>query len=252
MYKFIIFLLFPVICFSQESRIFKYEEIEVPPVHLDCENAEDYSCSLNKIGSFLQKNFNKEIFEENELMINFKLKFIMDNSGEVKWAKAITKNTKAGKEAEALIKTLPQFIPGTLNDEEVSVMYTMPVSIRNFKKFPGTFEISEVDTPPVSSACKTKEDQAECLASTIARRINLKTKTHSLDFGFYEAIINLEINKQGEISNYQVISNSKDLSEVLYKVKKHLPEVFLPASLNGENVGVSMHIPVSLSVSSPQ
>jgi hypothetical protein len=252
LYKFIFIFLFPVICLSQESRIYKYEEIEVPPVHLDCENSKDFSCSLNKIGSFLQKNFNKEIFGENELIINFKLKFIMDNSGQVKWAKAITENSRAGKEAENLIETLPQFNPGILNGEYVSVMYTMPVSIRNFKKFPDTYDISEVDTPPVLSDCKKEEDQTKCFSSTIARRINLKTETRTLEFGLYEAIINLEINKQGEISNYQVISKSEVFKEALYKVKKHLPEVDSPAQLNQKNVGVSFHIPVRVTVSSPR
>ncbi|MGA8855264.1 MAG: hypothetical protein WB492_13900, partial [Christiangramia sp.] len=101
--------------FSQESntsKIISFAEVEEPPFHKDCNDPNDYSCSLEKISRYLSKEFDLSLYKQDIANFNFKMKFIIDDKGKVAWIKVLSDNRAVNEEAEKLMKEMPAFTPG--------------------------------------------------------------------------------------------------------------------------------------------
>lgn len=249
-----LFLLLPFThLFAQtgnSSTIFSYDKIEKPPVHPDCEASDDFACSLDKISAFLTKNFNPDLFGPNDPFLNFKVKFIIDRNGKVVWSKGLSKYTPINNEAEKLLKELPTFIPGKNGDEAFSVMYMMPITVAYIHKFPGSYSTNEVDQLPFLDECTDAEDMYKCMTKELATAINHNFDSKNLSDGFHSAAFSIEINEEGEISNYNVRTYSTPMKEGFRKLQKHLPKFESGAILNGEKVKTTLNIPVKVKVRS--
>lgn len=242
-----LFTLFSLSAFAQGdngSTILSYDQVEEPPLHKDCEALNGYGCSLNKISGYLTGKFNNELFLDDQAIINFKMKFIIDKTGKVAWIKALSKSDAINDEAEKLMKEMPALIPGRENGKEVSVMYLMPVTIKYLYQFPNSYSLSEVDVPPLLKKCGGANEMKTCFNREVSILINRKYGFKSVPDGINSAAITMLIDENGEITEYLVKSDSEDLKKGLEKIRKRLPDFESGAVLEGEKVRMTINIPV--------
>ncbi len=109
--------------------------VEQVPVYPGCEDAADQKACFNKkISAFVSHNFDEDVAKEigqtdtsdSKLVVNF----IIDKNGNVTQVKAVGPNDAMTKEAERVVKRLPQFKPGTVNDVPVNVQYALPIDYK--------------------------------------------------------------------------------------------------------------------------
>ena len=68
---------------------------------------------------------------ENNVQGRVVVKFVVDNTGKVGRAIVIRgKDPDLDKEALRVVKSLPAFTPGMINNQPVSVWYTIPIQFR--------------------------------------------------------------------------------------------------------------------------
>jgi len=75
---------------------------------------------------------NPEFDHENGLQLKINIRFVVTSTGEVESPELIqSSNTWLDKEALRAVSKLPDFIPGELNGNKVSVYYTLPIAVRS-------------------------------------------------------------------------------------------------------------------------
>jgi len=107
--------------------------IENVPVYPGCEdkknNDDRKKCMSEKITSFVNKNFNTGLANEQGLegRQTIAVQFKIDKSGEVVGVVTKAKNAALQREAERVINKLPKMIPGKQRGKPVGVIYGLPI-----------------------------------------------------------------------------------------------------------------------------
>jgi protein TonB len=107
--------------------------IENVPVYPGCEdkknNDDRKKCMSEKITSFVNKNFNTGLANEQGLegRQTISVQFKIDKSGEVVGVLTKAKNAALQREAERVINKLPKMIPGKQRGKPVGVIYGLPI-----------------------------------------------------------------------------------------------------------------------------
>ncbi|HBI57989.1 MAG: energy transducer TonB [Duncaniella sp.] len=81
---------------------------------------------------FIQKHIRyPETAKENNIQGRVVVQFVVTKTGEIGEVKVVRgKHPDLDKEAVRLVKSLPEFIPGTINDHPVNVWYTLQIEFR--------------------------------------------------------------------------------------------------------------------------
>lgn|SRR5690554_145303 len=115
---------------SEPKSIINVEHV---PVYPGCEtlgsNAEKIDCMSNKINSFINKNFRKELlenFERNDIQKIY-VQFKINSQGYITDVRANSNNERLKIEAQRVVSKLPEMKPGKQGDKNVDVLYTLPI-----------------------------------------------------------------------------------------------------------------------------
>ena len=110
--------------------------VEFVPTYPGCEtlgtNSEKVACMSERINSFINKNFRKDILEDlkAQTTYNVYVNFKIDSHGNVTEVRAISNSEKLKKEAQRVIANLPIMKPGKQGDKNVDVFYTVPIAFQ--------------------------------------------------------------------------------------------------------------------------
>jgi len=108
-------------------------EVDQVPVFPGCEglntNTERIKCLSNKLTKHVQRKFDTNIAEEKGLngKQTIRVRFTIDQTGNVTDIKAISKHAALEKEAKRVIAKVPQMKPGIEENKIVSVIYDLPI-----------------------------------------------------------------------------------------------------------------------------
>lgn len=231
---------------QHQQKILPYNQVEIPPIHPDCDSTS--ICSINKIAAFLNKNFDEQLFGEYQPLLNFKIKFIIDEKGKVAWAKAFSESPEIAAEAERLIKNLPAFTPGKNNGNPIAVAYLMPISVKYFHSFPNAYDLKDVDKLPSYEDCDTQNNSFKCLYDKLSLYITEHLDPGDLPAGTHAASLSIEYDENGKLLRYQVKATSEKMHKETVKMMQHFPEFENGAIVEGEKVHFSIDLPISISV----
>lgn len=160
-----VFLIILVVCsyhaFSQktkksslDNKIVTFKNIEIPPVLPECSletTAElKKKCVNTKLKKLVEDNFNFSLLDclEKEYIVNqetgkkeeicssklspgrksFKIKFVVNKTGDVVKINSTASHPKLNKEAIRIAKMIPKMTPGKHQDELTSVSFSLPFS----------------------------------------------------------------------------------------------------------------------------
>ena len=103
--------------------------IEEVPHFEDCTGTqvEIKKCTVDKITSFVNKNFNTEIAQDLPGRHKIAVQFKIDKNGNVTGVQSRAKSTELQNEAARVINLLPKMIPGKQRGNEVGVIYALPI-----------------------------------------------------------------------------------------------------------------------------
>jgi len=108
--------------------------IEDAPIYPGCEKfktkAERKKCMSEKIQKLINRKFNTSIAEDLDLnkgVQRINVLFIIDEHGNVTGIQSRAAHPKLQKEAERVVKLLPQMQPGKQRNQNVKVKYTLPI-----------------------------------------------------------------------------------------------------------------------------
>ena len=125
----------------QEEKAFKV--VEDMPRFPGCENqglnkSERKQCSDEKLVNFISSNIvYPEVARKNGIEGRVIVKFMVEKDGRVTRVKVLRDpGGDCGKEAERVLKMMPNFIPGKQRGKAVKVWFTMPVSFKLPKATP--------------------------------------------------------------------------------------------------------------------
>lgn len=110
-----------------------FTAIEDVPIFPGCEkfktNAERRKCMSEKVSDFVNNKFNTELGSElglsgvNRVYVRFKI----DSKGRIVDVQARAPHPRLQKEAERVVKMLPQMTPGKQRGQAVGVLYSLPI-----------------------------------------------------------------------------------------------------------------------------
>ncbi|MDR6300174.1 energy transducer TonB [Mesonia maritima] len=110
-----------------------FTAIEDVPIFPGCEkyktNAERRKCMSEKVSDFVNNKFNTELGSElglsgvNRVYVRFKI----DSKGKIVDVQARAPHPRLQKEAERVVKMLPQMTPGKQRGQAVGVLYSLPI-----------------------------------------------------------------------------------------------------------------------------
>jgi len=112
--------------------------VEQVPIFPGCEklstNAERKTCFSKKISKLIQRKFNTGIGDELGLAgeQTIHVQFKIDKTGNVADIKTNAKYSELEREAIRVVGKIPSMTPGKQQDENVSVMYTLPITFQVF------------------------------------------------------------------------------------------------------------------------
>ena len=107
--------------------------VERVPIYPGCEKAknndERRQCMSEKISRLIQRKFNSDLAAQLGLSGRQKIdvQFKIDKTGKVNDIKTRAPHPRLEKEAERVIKIIPEMEPGRQSDKNVGVIYTLPI-----------------------------------------------------------------------------------------------------------------------------
>lgn len=116
-----------------EPEIFDILGVEQVPIYPGCEaaetNAERRACMSDKLATLIKKKFDTNIASELGLsgVQKIYVQFKIDKTGKVTEILSRAPLQRLENEAERVLSTVPQMIPGKQRHMPVSVMYTLPI-----------------------------------------------------------------------------------------------------------------------------
>ena len=118
---------------NKQSNGVSFDSVEEVPMYESCTelttNDERKQCVNTAVGRFIAKNFNTKLASKLGLTGKQKIYvlFQIDTLGDVKIVKARAPHPALEAEAKRVISSLPQFIPGKINNKPVIVDYSLPI-----------------------------------------------------------------------------------------------------------------------------
>ncbi len=118
-----------------DAHAVPYAVIEKVPTYPGCSgstNEELKKCMSDKIAKTVNRGFNTSLGQElgltgvNRIFVSF----MINKSGEIVNIRSRASHPGLEKEAERVIKTLPQMKPGEQNGEPVDVLYSLPITFK--------------------------------------------------------------------------------------------------------------------------
>ncbi|MEZ4798104.1 MAG: energy transducer TonB [Flavobacteriaceae bacterium] len=110
--------------------------VEQVPIYPGCEGLstreELKNCMSEKIGALVNKKFNPDVASDLGLVgkQNIYVQFTIDKAGNVTKIKARAPHNKLESEAIKVINKIPQMIPGKQRDQNVEVIYNLPIRLQ--------------------------------------------------------------------------------------------------------------------------
>jgi protein TonB len=107
--------------------------VERVPVFPGCEaltdNTQRRDCMSTEIGKLINRRFNTELANDLGLKGNQRIyvSFVINKNGQVVNTKVRAPHPRLEKEAERVVKLIPKMMPGLQNNQEVDVMFTLPI-----------------------------------------------------------------------------------------------------------------------------
>lgn len=113
-----------------------FKRVEHVPIYPGCEGLktrEDLkNCMSEKLGKLVNKKFNSDVASDLGLVgkQNIYVQFTIDKTGKVTKINARAPHYKLENEAVKVINKIPQMIPGKQRDQNVEVIYTLPIRLQ--------------------------------------------------------------------------------------------------------------------------
>lgn len=223
-------------------------EIEEPPTYIGCENEESKTCSFNEISSYFIEHANPDIISAiapEERIVH--LKFIVDSFGKVRRTMAQAKNEDLKKEANRILKTLPNFNPGVHKGEKVNVIMDLFLDLPIMETF--NINSEALESKPIVFKCKDVEDPTKCTSQWVQNYVNLnfnmsKIKTKGVNL---ESIIHFVVDENGKVTEVVAKGNDQEMNKEGVRIINQLPD-FIPAKKDNKNVRVSLSFPIKVFV----
>ena len=120
----------------QPEQPFNITAVEQVPIYPGCEglkSREDLrNCMSEKLGKLVNRKFNSDLASELGLIgrQNIYVQFTIDKTGNVTKIKARAPHYKLENEAVKVINKIPQMTPGKQQDQNVEVIYTLPIRLQ--------------------------------------------------------------------------------------------------------------------------
>lgn len=128
----VLFILFSLTIFSQETEGLNLDVVDEVPVYPGCEEAEKSGkiiCFQHQIDEYVKMNFRVPPQRANKIN-KVDVDFMIDKDGSIKVLKVSGGNKKLRDEAKRVFKFLPNMTPGILNGKKVKCKFTYPIVIR--------------------------------------------------------------------------------------------------------------------------
>ena len=113
-----------------------FRRVEQVPIYPGCEGfstREDLkNCMSEKLGKLVSRKFNSDVASDLGLVgkQNIYVQFTIDKTGNVTKIQARAPHNRLENEAVKVIKKIPQMIPGKQRDQNVEVIYTLPIRLQ--------------------------------------------------------------------------------------------------------------------------
>lgn len=241
------------------------------PLFNECERSpisEQEKCFKKEISDHLRENFNyPESAYRNSIQGRVYTQFIIDETGKVADLKirGPYKGLLLEKEAERIIKKLPEFKPGKHNGRKVKVKYNIPLNFKipgrqpsNVKKVIKKVDFNAVDVIdfatveqiPTFKICSNENDLgSDCFNREIINYVN-QNFVYPQEAIIYQVqgkiITSFIIDKNGDIANIK--TEGPDGTEILQRASKKLLQnlpPFVPATHQEERVNVKHSYPLN-------
>lgn len=109
--------------------------LDSPAILLKCKNNKDpIQCTSHWVQDFVNTNFNTSKFKRKGGEFKTVIQFVVDEQGKVTEVYAKGTDDNLNKEGIKVIKKLPDFIPATMNEKNVRVLFSLPIT--GFVAFP--------------------------------------------------------------------------------------------------------------------
>ncbi|WP_179343446.1 M56 family metallopeptidase [Winogradskyella ursingii] len=266
------------------------EEVPTLPECQDLEtNEERKKCMSQFVSKHVNRNFNIGLADSlnlkgrQRIFVSFKI----DTNGDIASVRARGPHPELETEAKRVIKTLPQFIPGTQKGKVVTVPYSLPIvfqidnddssndkktndtlseekrkelltkyierSMSNYNKDAVPF--STVDLVPAYQDCELitdNEERKKCTNSSIFSFVNKNFNTNlakTLGLGTKKQLIfvQFKINLEGNVTDASARGAHPELEKEAVRVVSSMPK-FTPGSHNGKTVKVNYSLPIVFQV----
>lgn len=110
--------------------------VEQVPIYPGCESYSSRddlkNCMSEKLGNLVSKKFNSDVASDLGLSgkQNIYVQFTIDKTGNVTKIKARAPHYRLENEAVKVINKIPQMVPGKQRDQNVEVIYTLPIRLQ--------------------------------------------------------------------------------------------------------------------------
>jgi hypothetical protein len=228
------------------------------------------------VNKHIGKNFNTTIADslspgKKRVFVQFKI----DTKGNVKNIKARAPSKALEVEAERVLSTLPQFVPGKQKGKLVTVPYSIPIvfqvadrktsegsttkiikeTYNTKRKKTDVISFSEIEIAPLFNKCDTNlnnEVRRLCTVESVKMFVNSNFNHNlahelNLEAGQKRIFTSFTIDKQGNIKNIIARGPHPILEEEAIRVLKLLPQ-FTPGKQNDKVVKVQFSLPITLQI----
>lgn len=250
-----LFSCFSIFGYSQDSpapKVVSIDEVNFPPSWKDCET-KGLPCTFESIQHHLLRNFNSNVVgpDRKDRAVVMNIKFIIDSSGDIAWARAVGPSREIEAEGVRIMENLPTFNPGRHEGKEVNVLVDFPLKLNFAKKRAAESNVSanfsEVDSPPLLGNCPEGVDPRNCTSGEVQQFVNYNFNTSGLPSGYHETVVKFVIDKEGNIQDVFAEGLNEKFNLKAIKVVEKLPK-FRPGFLNGESVNTVYLLPIKIQV----
>lgn len=118
------------------EKTFSIIGVSQVPIFPGCENEftreGQRQCMSDKVNKLIQKKFNNDLAGDLGLsgLQRISVQFTIDKWGKVTGIKTRAPRPELEREAQRVLKLLPQMTPGKQNEEDVAVMYAFPITLK--------------------------------------------------------------------------------------------------------------------------
>lgn len=252
-----------------KNKVMLFNYIEEIPLFKACESAsllQQEKCFREQLSKHIKKNFRyPELAYSKGIQGRVFVFFVIDTDGSIKELKTVSpyKGEALGKEAERIIKKLPNLIPGKQAGVATPVKYGLPITFKipgvspsNIKKvkekknLEQVFSFNRLEKIPEFSECINKD--IKCFNEKLINHVQENFAYPQIAIqNRIQGIVNVSfvIDKNGEVINIKAKGpeNGIVLEEAANDLVKKLP-IFKPAVREGKKVNAIYSFPINFSL----